>query len=326
MTSPVKQLPDLPFPHEVKNYKDLCLLLAIPQKTGNSKVAQMKDLAYSISFTRQGNGFILQGYLREGKLEKAVTVRSDSKWVTPITIGLLEVLAERVVTGKGVYTVTDEATGLSASVFAIPLTQLAIDVGMVGRNYEGSERYEEDIAGMNALVYSTIGSAFRSSLANLARRNILIVNDGYIIDGKVGTLAQAVTIMSIKSDLLEELGVESEYIANLGSRGGDYRGKLYTRVKKELEVVSFQKVKLLAFATGGQAIIREKGKLLDKLYKDVNAKVVGVVTKKMEQDILRSIGLGGQELGINGVSREEFEGRVQDWIEGYIFSEGRGWG
>jgi len=321
-TSPM--LPELSFPLVVKSYRELCNLLAIPIKTGNSKMSQMKDIENSVSLRREGNSFRIVCYLKGGKLVKAAKVvgsRKGSKWIEPITIGLLEVLSERVVTGEGVYTVTDEDTGLKASVFAIPLAQLAVDVGMVNGNYDGSEKHEEDIGGMNALVYSTIGSAFRSSLANLTRRNILIVNDGYIIDGKVGTLAQSVTIMGIKAALLEELRVETEYVANLGIRGESYREKLYARVKKELGVRRFQKVKLLAFAPGGQAILREKGRLLDKLYRDVNDNMVGVVTKKMEQDVLRSIGLDGQELGINGVSREEFEGRVLAWIEGYIYSE-----
>lgn len=43
----------------VKNYKELCILLDEKQKTGNSKMAQYKELERHISYHKEGNKFII---------------------------------------------------------------------------------------------------------------------------------------------------------------------------------------------------------------------------------------------------------------------------
>jgi len=59
-TSPM--LPELSFPLVVKSYRELCNLLAIPIKTGNSKMSQMKDIENSVSLRREGNSFRIVCY------------------------------------------------------------------------------------------------------------------------------------------------------------------------------------------------------------------------------------------------------------------------
>lgn len=44
---------------KIKNYKELCTLFNMPVKSGNAKIAQMKEIAQYINLEKQGNGFIV---------------------------------------------------------------------------------------------------------------------------------------------------------------------------------------------------------------------------------------------------------------------------
>ena len=53
----------------IKNYRELCRVLGIEAKSGNTKKGQIKDLECRVKYYKQGNGFIITK-IYEHPLEK----------------------------------------------------------------------------------------------------------------------------------------------------------------------------------------------------------------------------------------------------------------
>lgn len=61
----------------VKNYKELCSLLEVPVKAGNSKKTQMKDLETKVKFHKEGNKFVIDD------IYKTELIRTDKRVELP---------------------------------------------------------------------------------------------------------------------------------------------------------------------------------------------------------------------------------------------------
>lgn len=231
----------------IKNYKELCKILDIKVKAGDSKKAQLKELARYCKFTREGFKYIIEEIYNKplekvdnrGKSENS---RNHNIYAKYLDILLIDYFSTLDVNKKYFYTTYS----------------LAESVKLINHNYQTAinnknkffwwfydENTEENLNKQIIFDFfnrtkSTIKNIIRESLKRFEADNLINFKEGYIIYYsnvlRIVTEEEKEIIIKIENELLKELDIKSKFQLQFNdSLRMKYYKKLKERVKKEFK-------------------------------------------------------------------------------------------
>lgn len=186
----------------IKSYRELCNILEIKQKTGNSKIAQLKEIHRFISTTKQGNRYIIEE-IYEFPLPKANGNDYNGLLQTLLLDSFIELNKRHVIASP-----------------AYLLRRLKMVNCRYGENkkeqYEYSKQIEVDTEVVNDFFLSTdstLNSSIRTALNQLRDRALILHTFDLIVVTKnnshrKATRGEKELILESEKETLERLGYD----------------------------------------------------------------------------------------------------------------------
>lgn len=233
---------DLPI--TVKNYQALCSLLEIPATGGLAKKFNLAKIDANLTYLKRGNSFIITGLRNENYFEFQRKTRSDSIWVEPVSLVLLDYLVK--------YTIPNEVSFLYMTT-----PELSALVGLTNTTY--AEKYFlEESAYAEVFKRETrilTRNVLNRTFENLAARKILDITSVYVdIDRDTFKYVEfskedQVHITEAYGAALKRFNITTE--SNIYTKGRSDIKKFYnyinTLLKSEFDIQYHMKAKRFGF-------------------------------------------------------------------------------
>ena len=145
----------------IKNYKELCSLLEIKVYRGDSKLAQLKELATHVRYEKQGHKFIIKEIYKEQKAKEDGRVGGYSEMRTLI-LRLLDISNQN-------------------NNIVLPTNVLLRKLSMVNDNYAIARRSQKELGELLDMKQEYIADFYSSTHKNLKRALGLNYNEGLIL-------------------------------------------------------------------------------------------------------------------------------------------------
>lgn len=270
----------------IKNYKELCSLLNIPIKAGDSKKAQLKEFERYCKYRKDGNSFIIDEVYKIPKEKVDNTGKSEgsrgnnSLYSEDIQFLILNILAE-------------EAGG-SVNVSCSRLLGL---LNLVNENYINGEKNIKELSEMtnvpvaNCLDFymfsrNNLRVKLESALNGLERKRLIIWEKIFFVDiiekvnEKINHTHRAATdtekrkILKAETTTLKEMGYETvPYISS--EKMKEFRNKVNDKLEKDgLDIPYYYKSYNITFNI---APIKEE---IEKVVMRLNKNVINSIEKE----------------------------------------------
>ena len=220
----------------IKNYKELCSLLEIKVYRGDSKLAQLKELATHVRYEKQGHKFIIKEIYKEQKAKEDKRVGGYSEMRTLI-LRLLDISNQN-------------------NNIVLPTNVLLRKLSMVNDNYAIARRSQKELGELLDMKQEYIADFYSSTHKNLKRaletnlnklqreRLIFWSNTIMVCKNKIG---------DIKKNELGEFEVDED-------------GKLVCDIKQEFRVAT-QQEKEIILSTEKQVLTKYGFSEIGDIYK-----------------------------------------------------------
>ena len=220
----------------IKNYKELCSLLEIKVYRGDSKLAQLKELATHVRYEKQGHKFIIKEIYKEQKVKEDKRVGGYSEMRTLI-LRLLDISNQN-------------------NNIVLPTNVLLRKLSMVNDNYAIARRSQKELGELLDMKQEYIADFYSSTHKNLKRaletnlnklqreRLVFWSNTIMVCKNKIG---------DIKKNELGEFEVDED-------------GKLICDIKQEFRVAT-QQEKEIILSTEKQVLIKYGFSEIGDIYK-----------------------------------------------------------
>ena len=220
----------------IKNYKELCSLLEIKVYRGDSKLAQLKELATHVRYEKQGHKFIIKEIYKEQKVKEDKRVGGYSEMRTLI-LRLLDISNQN-------------------NNIVLPTNVLLRKLSMVNDNYAIARRSQKELGELLDMKQEYIADFYSSTHKNLKRaletnlnklqreRLIFWSNTIMVCKNKIG---------DIKKNELGEFEVDED-------------GKLICDIKQEFRVAT-QQEKEIILSTEKQVLTKYGFSEIGDIYK-----------------------------------------------------------
>jgi len=228
----------------IKNYKELCKILEIPVKAGDSKKAQLKELERYCKYKKDGNKFVIEEIYNEAK-EKVDNRGGNHNIFGKYIDQLLLDLFSNIKTNNKVKCFTADS--------------LARTLGIINNNYLIAANnknkffwwfyHENEAENINKtatldffkIIREKTKSAIRSSLKRLEKAGHIEYREDYIIFYR--NIIRAVNdaerkiIINIENELLQEFETTKFQLQFHDSIRIEYYGKLQERVRMQFNEI-----------------------------------------------------------------------------------------
>ena len=290
----------------LKNYKELCKILEMELKTGDSKIAQLKELERYISYDKDGNKFVIKSIFEAVKPKEDNRINGNSSiYGDDIQKLLLDLLSQE---------------GNDGHLF-LSCNQILLKLQMVNSNYSNGRRNipklseiikvdEKIIKDVYDFTHSKLKTSLETSLNILAKQSWIVwykkktvcinkvivdINDlgeprldnnnniSYVIipQYREATLEEVQYILGEESKLLDEFNCNDKRDLIIKGKMDDFRTKINKILKNKCNI---------EFYYESYEIITNKSVLMERLgriekadtYNSLNQKVIESSKKSIE--------------------------------------------
>lgn len=156
-------------PITVKNYQELCSLLEIPATGGLAKQNNLRRIDNNLIYKKIGNSFRILGLKNEQYVEFQRAARTNSIWIEPVSLVLLDHLVKYTIPGE-------------VSFLYMTTPELSALVGLTNSSYAEKYYMEESLYGEVFKKETRIftRNVLDRTFSNLAARKILDISTVYV--------------------------------------------------------------------------------------------------------------------------------------------------